>query len=69
MKQYMEFKLNQAQIGVLVMEYMLREDPKKTKTKGITIPPEAIIRMLWGDWIDYFEQNFDYEFDISEFGL
>lgn len=69
MKQYMEFKLNQAQIGVLVMEYMLREDPQKTKTKGITIPPEAIIRMLWGDWIDYFEQNFDYEFDISEFGL
>lgn len=69
MKQYMEFKLNQAQIGVLVMEYMLREDPKKTKTKGITIPPEAIIRILWGDWIDYFEQNFDYEFDISEFGF
>ncbi len=69
MKQYMEFKLNQAQIGVLVMEYMLREDPRKTKTKGVTIPPEVIIRMLWGDWIDYFEQNFDYEFDISEFGL
>lgn len=69
MKQYLEFKLNQVQIGILVMKYMLREDPRKAKTKGATITSEEVIRMLWGDWIDYFEQNFDYEFDISEFGL